>query len=150
MRHKGPAGRRPAERNSRGSAVLAGTAALAIVLIGCGASAVHYRGTYTRAWMDAHGNAQQVSGPVTLVLGSGGRYQVAGEKIDLPPEGSGRYERHGGYFIFRDTAPPRAGFDLSLILQGGFEVAEDGAALILSQENTWGDSHLLILERSDQ
>jgi hypothetical protein len=150
MRRDGPAGRRPAERGRRGPALLAGGAALAIVGIACSTSAVHYRGTYTRAWMDAHGNAQQVSGPVTLVLGSGGHYQVAGEEIDLPPEGSGRYERHGGTFVFRDTAPPRAGFDLSLILQGGFEVAEDGSALILSQENTWGDSHLLILERSDR
>jgi hypothetical protein len=146
MRDEAPKGRSSAVGSSRGRTLLAVTAALATIAVGCATNAAHYRGTYTRTWLDAYGNAQQVSGPVTLVLG-GGRYRVEGQAIDLPPEGSGRYERHGGYFVFRDTAPPRAGFDLSLILQGDFEVAEDESGLILSQENTWGDSHLLILER---
>jgi hypothetical protein len=115
---------------------------------GCARQAVTlYGGTYTRTWVNAEGEALQKTGPVTLEISERGSYRIVGESADLPPARTGRFIRHGDEFIFVDTTPPTAGYSLNLILNGTFRVAEDERNLILSQENTWGHSHLLILER---
>jgi hypothetical protein len=125
-------------------------AGIATVLAsGCARQATTvYTGTYTRTWVDADGEGQQQSGPVTLELGANGRYRVAGEAIDLPPARAGQFVRHRDELILVDTAPATAGYSLNLILSGTLQLAEDGETLILSQENIWGHSHLLILERN--
>ncbi len=121
----------------------------AVLVSGCARHTITvYTGTYTRTWVDAEGEAQQQSGPVTLELIGNDRYEISGGAIDLPPTRAGGFARHGGEIILVDTAPPTAGYSLNLILSGTFRLAEDAKTLILSQENVWGHSHLLILERS--
>ena len=62
----------------------------------------------------------------------------------------GRFVQHRDELILVDTAPATAGYSLNLILSGTFQFAEEGETLILNQENIWGHSHLLILERSSR
>jgi hypothetical protein len=99
--------------------------------------------------VDEGGRAQQATGPVTLELRDDGRYRVRGEDPDLPPAGSGRFDRVDNTLVFHDLASPRAGFDLSHILGGPFDMASDDSGLVLRQENVWGHSHVLILEQTD-
>jgi hypothetical protein len=124
---------------------------MVVLVLACGCASVPatvYRGTYTRSWVDAAGQTQQATGPVTFELRDDGRYRVRGEKPDLPPAGGGRFDRADNTIILHDLAPPRAGFDLSQILGGTFEVAADDGSLVLTQENLWGHSHLLLLEKA--
>jgi len=119
------------------------------LIAGCaGGPVTMYSGSYTRTWVDEAGRSRQLEGPVFLELSDGGRYHVRGASLDLPPEGRGRFERHDDTIVFYDAGPPRAGFDLSQILEGPFEAASDERGLVLSQENVWGHSHLLVLEKS--
>jgi len=38
------------------------------------------------------------------------------------------------------------GYNQSLIIEGPFSLAQDDGGMVLTQENLWGHSHLLILD----
>lgn len=129
-----------------------GPLALIIALtatLGCaGGMKTVYEGTYIRTWVELDGRVSQVSGPVRLVLADGGDYEIEGSRDDLPPRGEGHYDlEDGGTLVLDDQGFATAGFDLSLVLKGTFQAARDGDALVLHQENLWGHTHDLILQR---
>lgn len=129
--------------------VMAACVALASI-VGCagGGARMLYEGTYMRTWVELDGSVEQQSGPVRLVLAGDGDYEVEGERYDLPPKGRGHYTRlEDGTLVLDDRAFATAGFDLSLILEGPFQAAEEGTSLVLTQENLWGHTHHLVLER---
>ena len=135
------------------SRLVRGTALVLFVscLLGCAAGTkTHYTGTYVRTWLSPNGNTMQVSGPVRLTLDDHGRYELRSDSSDTPPPGAGKFLWQGSEFTLADLSPVTAGFDLSLILDGTFEAAESETGLILRQENLWGDTHLLILERESR
>jgi hypothetical protein len=119
-------------------------------VVGCGNQTAVYSGTYYRSWVDGDGSVRTVSGPVQMYLEQNGRYQIKGAQRDLPPPGSGKYEKYDEVMFLRDLAPVQGGYDLSLILEGTFDLAQDGGDLVLQQENAFGLSHLLILELQEQ
>ena len=141
---------RPALTGARFLAAALGLATVLVVVTSCAPVAkTVYSGTYTRTWMAENGTTQQVSGPVRLTLDESGHFWIEGERQDLPPRGEGRYEREGTLLTLFDRGPVSAGFDLSLIVRGPFETAEDDGTLVLRQENPWGHSHLMLLQRSE-
>lgn len=122
--------------------------AAATLLLACTAGTrTTYTGTYVRTWLGSDGHPAQVSGTVRLVLDDRGNYRLESAASDTPPSGAGRYTREGNALILADLSPVTAGFDLSLILDGTFEVAESERGMVLRQENVWGDTHVLLLER---
>ncbi len=132
----------------RGAAALV-LAGLIATIAGCAHYVTtQYQGTYTRTWVDADGTALQQSGPVTLILRDDGHYWIEGDRFDLPPKRSGSFFRDGEEIVLHDMTPATAGYSLSLVLDGSFRLAEDETGLVLSQEDPWGHSHLLILEKA--
>lgn len=126
------------------------SAAALILLLGCAGSkkvTTIYEGTYVRTWVELNGAVAQATGPVRVELTSDGHYEIEGDGRDHPPHGKGDYDRRDGQILLDDRMPPTAGYDLSLILEGPFEAAEAGSSLVLTQENMWGHTHLLMLER---
>ena len=121
---------------------------IAFVCVGCaGGHRETYSGTYIRTWIGDDGETHQRSGPVEFEITNGTRYALEGPAYDFPPAGIGRLDRRDGSWVLIDTGPVTGGFDRSLIVDGPFTVAADGEALVLRQENLWGTSHLLLLDR---
>jgi hypothetical protein len=135
-------------RRSIGSIVL--LCATVAFVSGCAAgSRSVYEGTYVRTWVELDGRVAQESSHVRLVLDEGGGYEIRGDRPGHPPAGRGRYVMNeDGTLVLDDRGFTTAGFDLSLVLSGTFSAARDGDTLVLRQENTWGHTHHLLLERT--
>jgi hypothetical protein len=94
-----------------------------------------YRGTYWITLNDGSSEQSRESGEVTMTF-EGGHYEVKGDQIDLPPEGSGNYTVNGDMLELEDTARHTADFDWSLILSGRFQIdAGDDGYLRLEQRD---------------
>jgi len=119
----------------------------AVILIGCAvppppnqdATPIQLQGTYRGTyWITHHdGTSEQFreSGEVTMVF-TNGHYEIKGDQIDLPPEGSGNYTVNGDVLELEDTARHMADFDWSLILSGRFQIdAGDDGYLRLEQRD---------------
>ncbi len=133
---------------SRSSSLRLVLACAAIACAGCTAGLREtYSGTYIRTWIGDDGETHQRSGPVRIEVTDGTRYSLEGASFDFPPAGTGRLEQRDGTWVLVDTGPTVGGFDRSLVVDGPFAVAAEGDALVLRQENLWGASHLLVLDR---
>jgi hypothetical protein len=85
-----------------------------------------YRGTYTLIHEAGSGEQWRQSGEMSMTFAEDGTYEIMGDRLHLPPAGSGTWERDGDDLVLDDTAMHTADFDWTLILDGRFALYGEG------------------------
>jgi hypothetical protein len=109
-----------------------------ILCIGCEESSTGIYledGNYSGTFMIIESNGQTQTGNINFNF-SNNNYSVVPEYKYLPPAGAGTFSRNSNTINLVDTAIHTAEFDWSLILNGNFNLAQNGKALILEQNDT--------------
>ena len=105
-----------------------------------------YRGTYRLIHEEGAGDQWRESGGVWMSFSPDGTYEVRGDKLHLPPSGSGTWEREGDDLVLDDTALHTADFDWTLILDGRFQLYGEGEGHIRLRQRDMDHNRIHELE----
>ena len=111
---------------------------LAFLFFGCDESDTNFsleNGNYGGIFTIIESNGQPQSGNVIFNF-SDNSYTVVPEQLYLPPTGAGNFSLNGNSIMLTDTAIHTTNFDATLILNGSFELSNNGDELVLKQNDT--------------